>query len=72
MSDTKSKGSVKPADAPEPTLATMIRFEAGEVGDLLAHVKEWIEWRMAGGKPAAKPDVPAVANDEASQDSPAA
>ena len=36
----------------EPELATVIRFEAGTVYDLLEYLKAWIDWRVAGGKPA--------------------
>lgn len=53
-----------PVDDTEPQLDTMIRFEAGEVDDLVAFMKRWVEWRLV--------NAPAPANDEASPDSPAA
>ncbi len=32
--------------APEPMPPTGIRFELGHVADLMAHIKEWVEWRL--------------------------
>ena len=37
----------EPTAEPEPKLDKTIRFEAGTVHDLMAHIKEWIEWRLS-------------------------
>lgn len=39
----------------EPTIDhSAFRLECGHISDLLAHIKEWFEWRLAGGNPPPK------------------
>ena len=67
--ESELQAANEPVLAPddEPMLERLIRFEAGTVHELMAHIKEWVEWRLAGGKPAA-----ASNDDEAGRDPPAA
>jgi len=39
------------ADSAEPRLTKHIRFEAGTVHELMEHLKRWVDWRIAGGRP---------------------
>lgn len=70
LPDPAPEPELPSAASGEPRLVGAFRFEAGEVGDLVNYIKQWVEWRLYQPSPA--PDVPAVANDDASQNPPAA
>lgn len=45
--DKTDQQSTEPASEPEPTLDhAALRFEVGHPAELVAHIKEWVEWRL--------------------------
>lgn len=47
VDEQEMQAAHEPETEPEPKLDKTIRFEAGTVHDLMAHIKEWIEWRLS-------------------------
>lgn len=47
MAADKATPQQPAAPEPEPTLDhASLRFEVGHPAELIAHIKEWVEWRL--------------------------